>query len=1146
MAPLVSVVVPIYNVASYLSPCLESLASQSHRDLEVIVVDDGSTDESPAIATSFVERDPRFRLVHQQNAGLGAARNTGLEHASGEFLAFVDGDDLVPPEAYGSLLRALLETGSDFASGNVKRFTPFRTVRGSFLGQTFDRTRLRTHVTRFPRLLLDRTAWNKLFRRSFWDQHSFRFPEGVYYEDTPVTLPAHFVADSVDVLQDVVYLWRLREGGDLSITDRRTDVKALRDRVGAVDYVSRFLAERGLKFSKLLYDRNVLAQDLSYFMAVLPAGSDEFRATFVELANDFLDRVDSFAFDQPLAISRLKWALLRRRALPELLEVLRFERDELHETRPVRSGRHWLGDYPFRNDPRLALPSSLFRLDDEFVTIARVEEIALDGDTVRISGYAYLDLIGAPESDSQQVRLLARRRGWPPGKVSFETREVFRPDLNPRSAQELVSLDFAGFTAELRLSELGTRDATWTISAVVRAEGRVRRNRRWNRGPLMAVSPVEHRMRDGRLLRVELGPSGDLTVRLAGARSVVREWRVDEGVLQLEGELHGAGGGQARLFVGGASGTTHPLHVDRVDGKTTFLARVPLDELSEDQLVQIRRGELQVPLELPPEARRALPASSRPLIAQAEWSPTGTLRLSGSMSGAADGLELVLAALGRPHHYPAGGLSAAAGGIFEVELTPAAVRSLAGEHPLAEGTWELLARYPGTTRASIRPRFGRELLPKLPLTASVGPKRFHLGASEEGHPVIAAESNLEERERGGLAQRRLRRSFYPEAQTGALREAVLYDCFGGGEYSDSPRAIHEELTRREAPLEHLWIVRDECFAVPPTATAIRKDSRDYYDAYARARYVVANDHWPKWFSRREDQICVQTWHGAPLKFQGLELEGRPRAVREYRRALRQRSENWQYVVSPGSFATPVLERAFRVGGEIIETGAPRTDLLVDPERGRIAEEIRRRLGLGRERVVLYAPTYRDDLDYALGQGPRALRDRPTYQSHFDYRDGYRFGESLDLAALSAGLGEGHAILFRKHPRISDPPPADLASWALDVSEYPDGLELLLVADVLITDYSSWIFDFASTGAPILFFAPDLETYRDEIRGLHLELEQEAPGPVLRTTDEVVEALRDLEGVERRYRERYESFVRSYCPLADGQAARRLVDRVFER
>jgi CDP-glycerol glycerophosphotransferase len=180
----ISVVVPMYNVAPYLQTCLESLAQQTMADLEVVMVDDGSTDESAAIAERYVERDPRFKLVRQRNAGLGAARNTGVPHATGDLLAFVDSDDVVPRHAYELLRGALDRTGSDFASGNVMRLTPFGMTKAGFVGRVFDRSRLKTHITRFPALVNDRTAWNKLFRRSFWDEHGFRFPEGVYYEDT--------------------------------------------------------------------------------------------------------------------------------------------------------------------------------------------------------------------------------------------------------------------------------------------------------------------------------------------------------------------------------------------------------------------------------------------------------------------------------------------------------------------------------------------------------------------------------------------------------------------------------------------------------------------------------------------------------------------------------------------------------------------------------------------------------------------------------------------------------------------------------------------------------------------------------------------------------------------------------------------------
>jgi CDP-glycerol glycerophosphotransferase len=216
--PRVSVVVPVYNVEAYLDECLRSIVSQTVDDLEVVVVDDGSTDDSLEIAERHAERDRRIKIVSQANAGLGQARNSGVEAAEGEFLSFVDSDDRLPTEALELLLEALDKTGSDFATGNIHRFNSRRTWPAAFLKRTFFRRRYRTHVERFRWLLSDRMAQNKLWRRSFWDEHDLRFPEGVLHEDIPVVLPAHFVARSVDVISRPVYLYREREDGAPSIT----------------------------------------------------------------------------------------------------------------------------------------------------------------------------------------------------------------------------------------------------------------------------------------------------------------------------------------------------------------------------------------------------------------------------------------------------------------------------------------------------------------------------------------------------------------------------------------------------------------------------------------------------------------------------------------------------------------------------------------------------------------------------------------------------------------------------------------------------------------------------------------------------------------------------------------------------------------
>jgi CDP-glycerol glycerophosphotransferase len=320
-------------------------------------------------------------------------------------------------------------------------------------------------------------------------------------------------------------------------------------------------------------------------------------------------------------------------------------------------------------------------------------------------------------------------------------------------------------------------------------------------------------------------------------------------------------------------------------------------------------------------------------------------------------------------------------------------------------------------------------------------------------------------------------------------------------------------------------VRDGMCTVPQTAAVLREGSREHYEAMARARYVISNDHFPDWFARRPDQVCVQTWHGTPLKRLGLDVSEMRGTVRRFQRRWDQQVANWQLVLSPNRFSTPILRRAYAIEGEMLETGYPRVDALARPDRDELTARLRARLGLPSDRrIVLYAPTYRDQVRDSQGR--------------------YRLDLRIDLERLRAELGDECVVLFRKHHYIVDPVPETPDGFVRDVSSYPDGTELLLAADVLVTDYSSMMVDFANTGRPMLLYTYDLDAYRDEVRGFYLDLVEAAPGPMLATTGELIEALRDVEAVQREHAGRYAAFRERFCELDDGGAAARVVDRVF--
>jgi CDP-glycerol glycerophosphotransferase len=225
----------------------------------------------------------------------------------------------------------------------------------------------------FRALLADRVAWNKLFRRSFWDEHGLRFPEGVRNEEIPVMLPAHALARSVDVLADVVYVWRSRSEGPPSGTQRRLEQHAIRRRLEAMQEVRDFLTARGLHTLRRRYDERVVGDDLRYYIDQYERLDDKTREFFAGAAEAYLQRGTPGVIDLLAPIQRLKWHLVLQRRTPELLEVLRFEREDLDGARPVRVGWRWYADYPFREDPRLAIPASVYAYRPSYI-LRRIRE----------------------------------------------------------------------------------------------------------------------------------------------------------------------------------------------------------------------------------------------------------------------------------------------------------------------------------------------------------------------------------------------------------------------------------------------------------------------------------------------------------------------------------------------------------------------------------------------------------------------------------------------------------------------------------------------------------------------------------------------------------------------------------------------------
>lgn len=361
------------------------------------------------------------------------------------------------------------------------------------------------------------------------------------------------------------------------------------------------------------------------------------------------------------------------------------------------------------------------------------------------------------------------------------------------------------------------------------------------------------------------------------------------------------------------------------------------------------------------------------------------------------------------------------------------------------------------------------------------------------------------------------------------RGLAVFESHMGRQYSDSPRYIYEAAVAGgldRLGLRPVWShARRDARGFPEDLPKVWRGSWRYYWYLARAEFWVDNQGFPRNFTRRRETTYIQTWHGTPLKRMGFDSPALERASAATRKRHKAMMRRWSALLVPSQYFVDTFVKSFRYEGQLVRCGLPRNDLLVrgiDEERRR---ELRRSLNLPDDRrVVLYAPTFRD-------------RDR---------RLGKEYKEPFDLDQLMTELQDEFHLAFRTHYLDDYKVSERYRTFATDVSLHHDVTELMLAADILVTDYSSVMFDFANTWRPMVFYVHDYEDYAREERGTYFDLAEEAPGPLVRDTDELIATLRDLDAVHERHRERYAAFREKFCEYETGHAADHVVKEFFER
>lgn len=362
---------------------------------------------------------------------------------------------------------------------------------------------------------------------------------------------------------------------------------------------------------------------------------------------------------------------------------------------------------------------------------------------------------------------------------------------------------------------------------------------------------------------------------------------------------------------------------------------------------------------------------------------------------------------------------------------------------------------------------------------------------------------------------------------GIRDDLIFFESSVGRSYTGNPKYIYEEMVGLGLDKEYkcVWSLENTSVDIPGEHVKVKRLHFRYFYYLAVSGFWVSDTRLPSFVVKRDDCTYIQTWHGTPLKKLALDQDvlsiSDGMSIDDYKKAFVENVQTWDYLLSQSPYTTEKFYSAFGFKGIMLESGFPRNDILFKKHN---LTELKNKLNIPiNKKIILYAPTWRDD--------------------QFSSNGVYDFVSELNFDLLEKELSDEYIILVKLHYLVQDD---------LDWSKYEgfvyecdalwDIQELYLISDVLVTDYSSVMFDYALLERPMIIYTHDYEKYKTQLRGFYFDIHQEFPGPITTTTQELIHEIQNPQ--KDQYQEQYTLFLKKYTLFDKGTAAQQVIHKLL--
>ena len=1080
-----SVVIPAYNASDQIEACLRSVLNQKGVSIEVLVVDDGSTDDTVEKVRTCTIGDTRVSVLVGENEGPARARNRGVEAACGKYLTFADADDEVLPGAYSSMINSLERTGSDIATGSYVRIGKSGRTRPKLSARVHSRQRLAVRLGDMPELLEEPVLWNKVYRRDFWNRHVGEMWGFANYEDQEPVYRALVAASAVDVLTDDVYAWRLSDGRDTR-SQRKAKLTDLQAKLEVIDALRSTLdnaSENVLEHAYSVW----MGTDLAMHAEYLDTAHKRFRKTLCGAAKDMKGAMPRGAWRLIPAQERLFMWIVAAGYLDDIEEILGTRAEETRSVPLEYVDGRWLVAPTYLERLKTKVPKHLVRARDvDFIPQMKIRNARwIEDRVIELQGCAYIPGIDPSDVD---VRIHGVMDGAIVVDSALEHVNDNRVDLE--AGDPWRSYSMGGFRATIDLSELDDLSSRG-ISFV----GRFDIDDRLLNVParstavagMIAPSPIV----DGRRVTVIANEHDELSIQAVGmpARPVLAKQVSCRGrnvTITLDGfvdvkslTLHGAGM-TATLTEQGRSiftGTLPELPEKFVAGGERLWSA--LAWTTDDQTVPVHHAAVDYLLpdtscvRLSPNLAGAVKLTHRfrRVCITGASSDRDRLLLTGRIDPPAN-LSVVLKS--SDHTVESTEYTRHGDGSFTAVYNLTTTGAEGGTVASMSGGYHV--RYGNTAASAEGWARAAEKLAIRPVDCYTEWNTLRVEARASEAVAVTASPPWSKKERTKVGRFALRAQDW-----GPLQPGIVFESYNGKTANDNPRALFDAIRAESREIPLYWSVRDRRVDVPEGGIPVVEGTADWHRALATSRVWINNNNFPHYLEKRTGQFYLQTWHGTPIKKLLWDIPSR-KVPLTYRRIMLHEVRQWDLLLAQSSYAERKLRSGLGYSGEILISEYPRNVKLFAPDVQERAKWLRSKLGIKpKATIVLYAPTWKNH--------------------HRNSRTGF-WDNRIDLQEITTKT-DTCAIIRAHHATNID---SSSTPHVFDVSDIAHVEDLIVAADILVTDYSSIAYDFSVLNKPVLLYMPDVGSYSRE-RGLYPDWNFDNIS-VLNTVEELSNAIVD--------------------------------------